>query len=53
MVTTQEYYSQTLMVHKDPKIGIYKISEISLYCFDDKILIQNNGCDGLTLGYWS
>ena len=36
---------------KDNKIGIYVINKISLRCFDDKIYIQNNGCDGLALGY--
>ena len=38
---------------KDHRIGIYEINKISLSCFDDKIYIQNNGCDGLALGYWS
>ena len=33
------------------KIGTYEINKISLYCFDDKIYIQNNGYDGLALGY--
>ena len=36
---------------KDHKIGTYQINKISLSCFDDKIYIQNNGCDGLALGY--
>ena len=36
---------------KDHKIGTYEINKISLSCFDDKIYIQNNGCDGLALGY--
>ena len=36
---------------KDHKIGTYEISKISLSCFDDKIYIQSNGCDGLALGY--
>ena len=33
------------------KIGTYEIKKISLSCFDDKIYIQNNGYDGLTLDY--
>ena len=36
---------------KDQKIETYGISKISLSCFDDKIYIQNNGYDGLALGY--
>ena len=36
---------------KDHRIGTYEINEISLSCLDDKIQIQNNGCDGLALGY--
>ena len=36
---------------KDHKIGTYEISKISLSCVDDKICIENNGCDGLALGY--
>ena len=36
---------------KDHKIGTYEINEISLSFLDDKIHIQNNGYDGLTLGY--
>ena len=38
---------------KDHQIGIYEINKISLSCFDDKIYIQNNACDGLALGYQS
>ena len=37
---------------KDHRIGIYEISKISLSCFG-KIYIQNNGYDGLALGYQS
>ena len=33
------------------RIGTYEINKISLSCFDDKIYIQNNGYDGLTLRY--
>ena len=38
---------------KDHKIGTYEINKISFSCFDDEIYIQNNGCDGLGLGYQS
>ena len=38
---------------KDYKIGNYEINKIPLSCFDDKIYIQNNGCEGLALGYQS
>ena len=38
---------------KDHRIGIFEMNKISLPCFDDKIFIQNNGCDGLALGYQS
>ena len=38
---------------KDHKIGTYEINKISFSCFDDKIYIQNNGCDVLALGYQS
>ena len=34
---------------KDHKIGTYEINKISLSRFDDRISIQNNGCDGLPL----
>ena len=36
---------------KNHRIGTYEINMISLRCFDDKIYIQNKGCDGLALGY--
>ena len=38
---------------KDHQIGTYEINKSFLSCFDDKIYIQNNGCDGLDLGYQS
>ena len=38
---------------KDHIIGTYEISKISLSCFDNKIWIQNNGYNGLGLGYQS
>ena len=36
---------------KDSRIGTYETNKISFSCFDDKIYIQNNGCDRLALGY--
>ena len=36
---------------KDHRIGTFKIKKKSLPCFDDKIYIQSNGYDGLTLGF--
>ena len=36
---------------KSYRIGTYEINKISLSCFDDTIYIQNNGYDGLDLGY--
>ena len=38
---------------KDQKVGTYKINKVLLSCFHDKIYIQNNGYDGLALGYQS
>ena len=38
---------------KNHRIWTYEIKKNSLSCFDDKIYIQNNTCDGLTLGYQS
>ena len=32
---------------KDHRIETYEINKISLSCFDDKIVIHNNGYDGL------
>ena len=36
---------------KDHKIGTYEIKKIYLSCFNDKMYIQSNECDGLALGY--
>ena len=36
---------------KNHRIVTYEINKIFLSCFDDKMYIQNNGCDGLALGY--
>ena len=38
---------------KDHRIETYEINKISLPCFDNKIHIQNNRSDGLSLGYQS
>ena len=39
------------MQSKNYKIGTYKISKVSLSCFDDKIYILKNGYDELALSY--
>ena len=44
-------HSMNRIQSKDHRIGTYEINKISLSCFDDKIYIQKNGCDGLALGY--
>ena len=44
-------HSMNRIQTKDHRIITYEISKISLYCFDDKIYIKNNGYDGLALGY--
>ena len=44
-------HSVNRMQSKDHKIGTYQINKISLSCFDDKVHVQNNGCDGLALVY--
>ena len=44
-------HSMNKIQSKDHGIGTYEINKISLSWFDDKIYIQNNGCDGLALGY--
>ena len=38
---------------KDHRIGAYEIDKISLSWFAEKTYTQNNGCDGLALGYYS
>ena len=44
-------HSMNRIQSKYHRSGTYKINKISLSCFDDKIYIQNNGYDGLVLGY--
>ena len=46
-------HSMNRIQNKDHRIGTYEINRISVPCFDDKIYIQNNGSDGLSLGYQS
>ena len=46
-------HSMNRIQSRDHKIGTYEINKISLSCFDDKIYIQSNGCDGLAVGYQS
>ena len=44
-------HSMNRIQSNDHRIGNYEISKISLSWFDDKIFIQNKGCDGLAVGY--
>ena len=44
-------YSMIRIQSKDNRIGTYEINKISLYRFDDKIYIQNNGYAGQALKY--
>ena len=44
-------HSMNRIQSRHHRIGTYEINKISLSCFDEKIYIQNNGCDGLDLGY--
>ena len=44
-------HSMNRIQSKYHRIGDYEVNKISLSCFDDNIYIQDNGCDGLTLGY--
>ena len=46
-------HSMNRIQSKDHKIEAYESSKISLAWFDDNIYIQNNGYDGLALGYQS
>ena len=43
-------HSMNRIQSKDHRAGAYEINKICLSCFDDKIYIQNNGCDKLALG---
>ena len=43
-------HSMNMIQSKGHKVGIYEINKISLSWFDDKIYIQNNGCDRFALG---
>ena len=38
---------------KSHGIKTYESNQVSLSCFNDEIYIQNNGYDGLALGYQS
>ena len=44
-------HSMNRIESKDHRLGTYEINKIYLSCFDDKIYIQNNRCNGLALGY--
>ena len=44
-------HSMNRIQSKDHRIGTHEIDKISLYLFDYKIYIQNNGSDQLAFGY--
>ena len=44
-------HSMNKIQSKNHKIGTYEVNKFSLFCFNDKIYIQNSGCDRLALGY--
>ena len=44
-------HSMNRIQSKDRRIRTYEINKLYLSCFDDKIHIQNNECDGLAFGY--
>ena len=44
-------HSMNRIQSNDHRIRTYEINEVSLSCFDEKIYIQKNGCDGFGLGY--
>ena len=46
-------HSMNRIQSKDHRIEAYEINKILWSCFVDKIYIQNNGYDGLALGYQS
>ena len=46
-------HSMNRIQSTDHSIRTYEISKSSSSCFDNKIYIQNNGYEGLTLGYLS
>ena len=46
-------HSMNRIQSKDHRIEAYEINKISWSRFVDKIYIQNNGYDGLALGYQS
>ena len=47
LATIQKFFT-LVIIHR---IVTYEINKISLTCYDNKICIQNNGCDALALGY--
>ena len=44
-------HSMNKIQSKGHRIGVNEVNKISLTCFDDKVYIQNNGYNGLALGY--
>ena len=46
-------YSMNRIQSKYHKIGTHEINKISMFCFYDKIYMQNNRCNRLAIGYQS
>ena len=46
-------YSMNRIQSKDYRIETYEIKNMYFSCLDYKIRIENNGCDGVVLGYQS
>ena len=44
-------HSMNKIQSRDHRIETYEIYKIALFCIDNKTYIQNNGYDGLTLGF--
>ena len=46
-------HSMNRIQSKNHRIGTYEINKLSLFCFDDKLYMQNNGYGRLALCYYN